>query len=286
MKDLSYLRPTSLAEALEILNRFGSEARLLTGGTDLIVKLQKHLIHPGAIVDLKRVSDISDTVEKTETGLRIGARVVLVDLIRNPEVLNRFPALVDAARTVGSVQIRNRATLVGNACNASPAADTVPPLIVYGASVVIAGEDGSRTVPLEEFFLGPGISVCGVDEIVVAIEIPSTEADSGAAFGRLTRRKGSDLATINLACLVESAGNAVFAFGAVGPVPVVARESKGRLADPNLSKESRRSILKKLISEIQPISDVRATAAYRSAMTLTLGERILKEALAHRREKR
>ncbi len=275
MKDQQYLRPESLAETLEILARFGSGARLLAGGTDVMVRIQKLHLQPEVIVDLKRVADISDAITVDPDGISVGSRVILADLIRRQVIRDRFPALAEAAATVGSVQIRNRATLTGNICNASPAADTVPPLLVHEASVVVAGQGGTRTVALEGFFVSPGKTQCGPDELVVSVRIPfgGTRAvePAGTAFDRLTRRHGVDLATINMACRVTKSGAVTFAFGAVGPTPIVVRAT---LAD-RANERDVEQMLRALIAKTRPISDVRSSAKYRSAMLLAVGRRVL-----------
>ena len=133
----------------------------------------------------------------------------------------RLPALVEAARAIGSVQIRNRATLAGNICNASPAADTAPPLLVYGARVNVVGPGGRRTVPIGAFFVGPGKTALARGEIVESIEVPYPGAGTGSAFERLARRRGMDLALVSVACLAGPGGQVRFGFGAVGPTPIL-----------------------------------------------------------------
>jgi CO/xanthine dehydrogenase FAD-binding subunit len=275
MSELRYLRPETLAQALEALSRYGSAARVLNGGTDLMVRLQRAQISPDVIVDIKGVSDIGDSPEWESDRVTIGARVVMTKLVRDTAFRNEFPALVDAAATVGSVQIRNRATVAGNICNASPAADTVPPLLVYKATVLIAGPEGIREIPLQEFFLGPGKTVRRPEELLVAIQIPRRSDAFGSAFGRLTRRHGVDLASINMAFGIDSRGVVDAAFGAVGPTPIAVRDTSGRFGDPNLQDGERDQLLQALFEQTSPITDVRASAEYRLAMLMVVGRRVL-----------
>ncbi len=279
MNELCYVRPGTTAEALEALARYGAGARILNGGTDLIVRFQKGHVMPDAIVDIKGVRDIGDSIDWSNENVTVGARVVMSRIVRDERMLREYPALVEAAATVGSVQIRNRATLAGNICNASPAADTVPPLSVYGASVRLVGPAGTRVVPLETFFLGPGKTVRSPQEILTAVVIPRNTMPFGAAFDRVTRRHGVDLASINVAIGVDRDATVTATFGAVGPTPITARDSSGRLADPDFSDEERDRMLTALIAETKPISDVRATAEYRSAMLLVLARRVLTRAM-------
>ena len=150
-----YLRPASTADALSALATEGDGARALVGGTDLLVALRHHTIEPSLIVDLKAVADMPEPIAVGDDGVRVGPTLTMGELAAHPVVRRWYPALVEAALTVGSVAIRNRASLVGNACNGSPAADTVPALLVHGASITIASRGGERTVSLNDFFLGP-----------------------------------------------------------------------------------------------------------------------------------
>jgi CO/xanthine dehydrogenase FAD-binding subunit len=271
------------------MEHFGAQAKPLLGGTDLMVRIQKGQVEPAAVVDLKRVLDIGDRIEIEGATANIGARVVLSDLVRDERIRKTYPALVEAASIVGSIQIRNRATLAGNICNASPAADTVPPLLVYAAAVEVAtsdpAEEGAvnrRQVPLRDFFLGPGKTVCSPPELVVAVHIPVPQPPFGSAFGRLTRRRGVDLATINMACSIDAGGITTFAFGAVGPTPILARDESGELADRDLPQSKRDELLQSLLESTSPISDVRSGKEYRQAMLLTIGRRVLQQAQERR----
>jgi carbon-monoxide dehydrogenase medium subunit len=291
LTDYQYLRPQTLEEALTIMEQFGGQARPLLGGTDLLVRIQKGQAEPEAVVDLKRVRDIGSRIEVEEGMIRIGARVVLSDLVLHERIRTTYPALVEAASIVGSIQIRNRATLVGNICNGSPAADTVPPLMACGASVEVAGSGGGkrgkanrRRVPLQQFFLGPGKTVCGPSELVVAVHIPIPRPPFGSAFGRLTRRRGVDLATINMACSIDAAGIATFVFGAAGPTPVPAIDESGELADAGLPESRRDELLQSLLEKTSPISDVRSGREYRQAMLLTIARRALRQAQGRRQQ--
>ena len=279
MRRFDFVRPQSISEAFGLLGEHGERARLLAGGTDLLVGIQVGKFRPDLLISLGRIQDLPAAITEDDGRLRIGAGVILTDLIAHPTVRRSFPALVEAASVVGSVQIRNRATLAGNVCNASPAADTVPALLVHRAEVELTGPTGARTVPLGRFLLGPGRTDRRPDEIVTAIELPIPGAPLGTSFQRLTRRRGVDLATVNLCCSVDGEGLIRFAFGAVGPTAVVAEDASGRLADPTIDPAQRRHALDDLASGISPISDVRAGADYRRAMVGVLSERALTTAL-------
>ena len=206
-----------------MLRDHGPGARLLAGGTDLLVRLKKGLrMCPRVVVDLKRVAELRGDVDEIDGRIRIGARAVMTDVIEDQRIREHFPALVEAARTVGSVQIRNRATLAGNLCNASPAADTAPALLAHGAQPESRQRQrGTRQLPLDDFFTGPGRTVLAPGEMVASIDLPLPIEPTGGAFGRLTRRHGVDLAIVSVCCVARESGEARFAFGAVGPRPFV-----------------------------------------------------------------
>jgi len=279
MRAFGYARPATMAEALALLDEHGPDARLLCGGTDLIVGLRKGTIRPGMVIDLKRVAELRPEIVDTGSALVVGATGVLTDLIEDPRVRRHFPALVEAAMTVGSVQIRNRATLTGNICNASPAADTAPALLVHGARVNLVGVGGRRTVAYDDFVTGPRQTVLRRGELVASIELPLPAEPLGAAFARLTRRRGVDLATISMCCSVSASGVTRFAYGAVGPRPFLVTDESGVLADPAAGEPAKEEILARFIAQASPISDLRASREYRQAMLAVLSRRTLRAAV-------
>lgn len=265
-----YYRPTHLADALAALAEAGAGGRALVGGTDLLVALRHHTVEPDLIVDLKDVTDLPDPIAVGEEGVRVGATLTLGELAAHPDVRRWYPALVEAALTVGSVAIRNRASLVGNVCNASPAADTAPPLLVLDATVTIASAEGHRTVPLLDFFLGPRRTLCGPGELVTALDLPRPAPGSGSAFGRLTRRRGVDLATVSVAARVEADGRTVLGLGAVGPRPLrIELDGPVDVGDPDAVVRA----VDGPLDVATPISDVRGSQEYRTAMLRVLAKR-------------
>ena len=269
MTTFDYHRPDTLVEASALLAR--DDAVALAGGTDLLVALRHDETRPAVVVDLKSVAEIGGEIVIEGDLLRIGGRVVMSQLVRDEHANRHFPALVEAASVVGSIQIRNRATLAGNLCNASPAADTAPALLAYSATVTIAGAEGSRTIPLEDFFIGPGSTVLARGEIVTSVELPVPTARIGSAFGRVTRIRGVDLASVIVACVVERSGKTRFGFGAVGPTPL--------LAESTLEALSTDAGFSGLLAVTSPISDVRAGADYRRAMLQVQSKRVLQAAV-------
>ena len=282
MHGFAYVAPASRVEAIGLLREHGPGARLLAGGTDLIVGLRAGRLSARLVVDLKGVDDLRPAVEAFGDRVRIAATTPMSRVIRDEHVRRHFPALVEAASVVGSVQIRNRATLAGNICNASPAADTAPALLIYGAEVVIATDHGERRLPLDRFLVGPRQTALGPTELVSAIELPIPQPGSVAGFARLTRRRGVDLATISMGCSIDGSGRITFAYGAVAPVPFVVSDDSGILADPQADPAERDATLAALTAHARPISDVRASRAYRQAMLLVLSRRLVRSLVARR----
>ena len=280
MRSFRYARPGSLPEAVALLDQYGSEAKILAGGTDLLVRIRMGHTLPEMVIDLKRVPALAAGIAEIDSRLRFSALTTMTDILGDIRVKRHFPALVEAARVVGSVQIRNRATLAGNICNASPAADTAPALLVYGAIVNMTGTAGRRSAPLSEFFIGPGKTALNRGEIVESIDLPLPRQRSGAAFGRVTRRWGVDLATINLCCTVEASGKARFAYGAAAPRPVLVEDLSGVLVDRGADSDEKDAVLRRLISHTSPRTDVRGSREYRQAMLLVMSRRALRSAIS------
>lgn len=280
MNPFEYARPETVAEAVALLEEYGPDARLLAGGTDLVIELRNRWVEPKLVIDLKRIPELNPAITERDGHLAISASTVMTDIAEDERVQQWFPALVESAVVVGSVQIRARATLAGNICNGSPAADTAPPLLVYDAVVVVAGPDGTRRVPIDDFIVGPGKTDLQRGELVTAIELPIPSRAFGAAYTRLTRRRGTDLASITLCCGVDADGNARISYGSVGPRALLVRDESGILGDPAIPIEEKVEPLDRMFSEASPsLKSLRASPDYRLAMLRVLGARALQTAL-------
>ena len=280
MRPFAYVRPVTLSEASALLEEHGPAASVLAGGTDLVVALRNGAIAPQVVVDVKHIAEFAPDIGMNGSRLRISATTVMVDVERDERVRATFPALADAAATVGSVQIRNRATVVGNICHASPAADTVPALLIYGAEVNISSAQGARRMPLAEFLVGPGRTALERGELVTSIDLPVRPSGHWEAFAKVTRRRGVDLATVNLACMVDTQGRTQFAYGAVGPRAFLVADESGVLADLSAPEATRERVLSDLLAHASPISDVRASREYREAMLQVMSLRLLRNCLS------
>lgn len=280
MKPFAYARPRTVAEAVALLQEYGSDAHLLAGGTDVVIALRNHWIEPKVLIDLKRIDELQPAIEEDGDTVSITASVVMTDLLEDARVEKYFPALAEAAIVIGSVQIRDRATLVGNICNCSPAADTAPPLLVYDTAVVVAGPDGRRRIPMDDFIVGRNQTALGPAELVTAFELPIPQGPYGAAFTRLTRRRGTDLASITLCCGVDLGGITRLSYGSVGPRPFLLIDDRGVLADPTVPEDERAAALERMFVDASPSpTSMRAGPEYRLAMLRVLGRRALATAI-------
>ena len=274
MRAFAYERPGSLADAIALLAAHDAEARPLAGGTDLIIRLRDGTARPRVVVDLKRIAELSDAVVDAGDRLVIGARTTMTTLMTDERIRRDHRVLAEAAAVVGSVQIRNRATLAGNICNASPAADTAPALLVDGAVVVAVGPAGERRIPIDAFFVRSGVTTLEPGELVTAVELPRPAGPRGTVHLRRTRRRGHDLASVTLACALTPDGVTRMAYGSLWPRPLLVVDETGLLADPDAATDARRRRLDELFVDARPSPrSMRASPEYRRAMLGVLGLR-------------
>lgn len=282
MKEFEYLEPKSLQQALEWLNTHRGRARVLAGGTDLYLRLRKYVFSPDYVIDLKRVPELDYITPNRGGGVQIGPTALQGDVARSSVIQQLYPALAEAALWVGAVQTRNRATVVGNLCNASPAADTAPALISYGAQVKIASVSGERLVALEEFFVGPGRTVLQDNELVAEVILPAPRPRTGGAFFRRTRT-AMDIAVVCGATVLNLSNGtcqeARISLGAVGPTPLRAVRAEAVLQGQTLTDQRLEEASRIASEEARPIDDVRGSAEYRREMVHVLTRRGLKQAV-------
>lgn len=271
-EDLDYLAPTTVDEAISLKATPGTV--WLLGGTDLLPQMRAGRKAPERLVDLKRIPGLHEIRELGDGGLSIGAAVPLADVETHPGVLERFPLLAECARTVGAWPLRQRATLAGNLCNASPAADTAVALLALDAEVKVASTAGRRSIPVREFFLGPGLAALGPGDLVTEIVLPGASAGFRGSYLRLSRRKGMDLATVGV--LVGKSNGTLparwrVALAAVAPTPLRLRaveellEARGAAAADEAAEAARVAC--------RPITDLRGSAEYRREMVGVLVRR-------------
>ena len=276
MHRFDYYEPKTVEEACRLLFEFGSDASILAGGTDLIPKMKNGFIEPKYIVNIKRIPDLDFVKVDGETVLSIGALTLISELAIHPILLERFPVITTAARSIGSLQVRNLATLGGNLCNAAPSADMAPGLLVMDSIVKMAGPSGSREMALEEFFTGPGRVNLGRGEMLTEIHIPFPPANTKQLYLKHSVRRAMDIAIVGVAVSLsfeEETGvcrKARIALGAVAPTPVRAKRTEEILLGKKLREIPLARVGDMVSQEAAPITDVRGSAGYRSEMVSKL----------------
>jgi carbon-monoxide dehydrogenase medium subunit len=279
-----YLAPDTLDEALALLARHGAAARVMAGGTDLLVKMERGQVTPAVVVSLTRIAELRPITFTPEAGLTIGATARLAEVLEHPDVQRHYPAVADAAAVTATVQIRNMGTVAGNLCNASPCADSAPALIARGARIEARSAAGSRWVDLESFFVGPGATVLRPDELVARVQVPPPPPRTGVAYECLSARSHVDLSAVSVAAMVTRdgtrCGSARVVLGAVGPTPIRVAAVEELLTGAELSEARLREAGAVAAAAARPISDVRASADYRRRMVAVLARRALAAAAA------
>lgn len=277
MKPFEYFSPTTLAGAVQIMADHPG-ARALAGGTDLLIRMKRKQWTPDVVVNLKRVPGLGDITLDGE--LHLGALVTLNDLVQSVVIREHFPVLTYTASKMAGWQVRNLATVGGNLCNASPAADMAPPLIALNARVVIAGPQGARELALDEFFTGVGKSALGPGELMTGLHVPRLEHPTQASYLKLEHRAAMDISIVGVGvCVKNNVDHVRIVLGAVAPTPVRARKAEALLRGSPLTPERVAEAARLAATEAQPIDDVRGSAWYRREMIEVLTRRQLLEIL-------
>lgn len=283
MRRFELALPESLDDCLRLLAQRGPETKLLAGGTDLLPQMKNSVIMPKRVIDLSGVARVK-ILECDAKGLRIGAAVPARQVEQDPRVRNGYAAVAESAALLGSVQVRNLATVGGNICNAAPSADMAPPLVALEAQAVIAGPKGERRVPLSDFFTGVRTTVVGPDELLVEIFVPAPGPHSGGCYIRHTPRRELDIAVVGVASQVtvanEVCAKARISLAAVSPTPVRATAAETALEGKPLTPELIERAADLAGQAAKPISDQRGSADFRRHLVRILTRRTLTTALA------
>jgi len=262
--EFDYRRPVTLAEATEILANHSGSVRILAGGTDLVAWLRDDAIAPDLVVDIKNVPGLHDLKLDGDT-LHIGALVTFTDLIESDVVKEHAPLLAEMSETVASQGIRNRATMVGNICSAVPSCDTGPVLLAYDTTVHVTGPDGDRTIDINDWFLGLRQTARTDDEVVTHLTI--AVRPHGGVYVKLMRYGGEDLAQAAVGIVAYADHEYRVAFGAVAPTPIRSARIEDALRGKPLDDALIAETVAMVRDEISPITDIRASAEYRTRMT-------------------
>ncbi len=289
MKDIEYAAPKTVAEAVAILQDKGDKARVLAGGTDLIVQVREHRRDLDVMVDIKKIPDVMAIAFDARKGLSVGAAVPCYQIYEHPEIIKHYPGLVDSASLVGGIQIQSRASLGGNLCNASPAGDTIPSLIALEGVCVIAGPKGMREVAVESFCVSPGKNVLERGEFLVALKFPAPKANTGTAYLRFIPRNEMDIAVVGAGVSVTLDASktkciaARVSLAAVAPRPLLVAEAASSLINGTLTEAHLDKAAAAARDAAKPISDMRGDAEYRKHLVGVLVKRAITIALERAR---
>lgn len=284
MHAFDYAAPNTLEEAVSLLAEQNGQARVLSGGTDLLAQLKEGKGAPSLVVDIKHIPDLTTYTCDARQGLTLGAGVPCHSINGDRAIRELYPALLDSSSLIGGIQIQGRATFGGNLCNASPAADAIPNLIVHEAVAHITGPAGDRSVPVAEFCTGPGSNVLNPGELLVSVQLPAPPAGFGAAYLRFIPRNEMDIAVVGAGVSVVLEGDTIrkgiVSLGAVAPTPLLVAEAGAALTGQTLSDELLARVGQIAEEAARPISDMRGTIPQRKHLAGVLTRRALQKAVA------
>ena len=284
MIPFEYRTPKSLKEVHQELKEFGADAKLIAGGTALVIMMRQRLVRPSSLISLRMVRGLNGIAEK-DGGLRIGGLATHREVETSPLVRRRVPLLAETYRHVATIRVRNMATVGGGLAHADPNQDPPPTLMVLGATLKASSADGSRVIPLEEFFTDYYETVLKPDEIITEVSVPRLPANSGGAFVKFLPRTADDYATVSAAAVVIlDRARKIFtdvriALGSVGTTVLRAREAEAVLRGQPVKREALREAAEKVRQAVDPVSDFRGSAAYKKEMAVVFVRRALEMAL-------
>ena len=285
MQSFEYIAPKSAEEVATLLAGKNGDAQILAGGTDLLVQLREGRRQAKLVIDIKNIPELTQVTFDSTNGLRIGAAASCHEICSDPNVSEHYPGLVDGIHLIGGVQIQNRASVGGNLCNASPAGDSIPALIVHEAICHITGPNSMRTLPVEEFCIAPGKNTLQSGEFLTSISVPRPKEKFGASYLRFIPRNEMDIAVIGAGASVVLDANgkrfvsARIALGAVAPTPLFASEAGAFLSGKALTHENVKEAARMAQSIAKPITDLRGTAEHRKHLVAVLVERAFDKAI-------
>ncbi len=289
MYDFEYATPTTVDEAVSILAEHGDDARILAGGTDIIAQLKENR-RVKVLVDVKKIQAAKTLSYDPSSGLNVGAAVACCETYETEEIAAAYPGLTDAMTLIGSIQIQSRATITGNLCNSSPAADTIPAMIALSGVAKIVGPNGEREVAVESFCTGPGQNVLEKGEFVLSIHFPAPAPNSGGFFLRFIPRNEMDIAVANAAAHVVLNGakthfeSARLAVGAVAPTPLFIEEAGDLLSGKEISDDIIQEAADLAKGRANPITDMRGTVEQRTHLAGVLSKRAINGAVQRAKE--
>ena len=290
MRAFEYIDAKTVSEAITLLGEKGDKAGLLSGGTDLIVQAREGKKNLDWIIDIKSIPEVNELTFDLNSGLTLGASVPCYQIYANDSICETFPGLVDATKIIGGTAIQGRAGIGGNLCNASPAADGIPPLIVLNATCVIAGPNGERELAVEDFCTAPGQTVLEKGEMLISLKIPVPQKNSSSFYLRFIPRNEMDIAVVGAGASVvldaskQRIVSARIALAAVAPTPLFAEEASALLTDKEIDEAIIEEAAQAAQSIARPISDMRGTAEQRTHLVGVLTRRALNGAIQRVRD--
>ena len=289
MEDFDFVSPKTLAEAMTVLASKGDRARLIAGGTDILVMMRAGRRTADVVVDAKGIPELNELSYDSQKGLVLGAAVPCYRIYENQQVATAYPGLIDSAGLIGGIQIQGRASIGGNLCNAAPSGDAIPPIIALSGVCNIASSSGTRQVPAEEFCTAPGQNVLQPGEMLVSIAFPAPQPHSGTNYQRFIPRNEMDIAVAGVGSHVMLDGSgqnfvsARIALASVAPTPVFAKDAGDSLAGKPVSEATIQEASEKAMAAAKPISDMRGTIRQRTHLIGVLTRRTLNNAVARAR---
>ena len=289
MEDLNYVSPQSIDEAISILAAEGASARVFAGGTDLLVQIHEEIIEPKMLVDIKNIPETRQVIFE-EDFIIIGAAITGAELGENEKIKMAWPGVVEAVELIGSYQIQGRATIGGNLCNASPAADSIPALVAADALIQVAGPEGKRSVPAQDFLVGPGTTALKQGEFVTHIKLPQRSGKTGDAYLRFIPRTEMDIAVVGAGISLTLNADGVcedvrLALGAVAPTAILVEAAPKILIGNKLNETTLNAMSEAAKNACSPISDKRGTEEFRKNVAAVLAGRVAKIAWARAENK-
>jgi carbon-monoxide dehydrogenase medium subunit len=282
LSKFDYYAPTGVDEAVGLLTQIGNGAKVMAGGTDVLVRIRQRSLRPSAVVSLKRIAGLDRISCGPKRGLSVGATALLADVAAHRGIRRLYPGVAEAALGTANVQVRNMATLAGNLCNASPAADNAPTLLALNAELTVQGPEGERRRPLEGFFRGPGVTDLTPEEVVTAVTVPPPADHTGTAYLHLSARGKHDCTAVGVGVMISMAGrkcrDARIFISACGPTPLRAPQAEQMLIGKVLTVERMAAAGIRASGEALPICDIRASADYRCQVLGVLARRALQAA--------
>jgi len=286
LPEFDYVRPATLSEASQFLASHSGEARPFSGGTDCFVRMRDGFFTPKYLVDIKALEGTNVLKFDPKIGLTIGAGVPMNRVASFPDAIQNYPVLVEAIKSVASYQLRNRATIIGNIFNASPAGDTIGSTLLYNGVLNISGLDGKKSIPVREFFTGPGKNILVPGDIVISITLPVPSLGHAGKYIKLGRNRLSDLAIVGVTVLGQKDPSTIsgykfsMAVASVAPTPFVLEKAETVLSDKKITPDLIGEAAQVAMDSVKPIDDVRGSAVYRSHMVRNLVKRAIEETLS------